>query len=99
DYVLLEDGQAESKIRQGVTTEVLGEGRSAGPYKGKLPPHRARVNGEHVSWSALAGYFDVVEKSGISVNIASYVGLDNVWEGVMGPSHERPTIDQKKEMA
>src|SRR6266852_7713987 len=34
DYVLLEDGNAHSKIRQGVTTEVLGEGNSAGPYKG-----------------------------------------------------------------
>jgi N-acyl-D-amino-acid deacylase len=99
DYVLLEDGRAESKIRQGVTTEVLGEGRSAGPYKGNLPPHRARVNGQEVSWTTLAGYFDVVEKSGVSVNIASYVGLDNVWEGVMGPSHERPTAEQKVAMA
>src|SRR5262245_35661436 len=36
DYLLLEDGKAQSKIRQGVTTEVLGEGQSAGPFKGKL---------------------------------------------------------------
>src|SRR5690348_15930245 len=33
DYVLLEDGDAQSKVRQGVTTEVLGEGQSAGPSK------------------------------------------------------------------
>src|SRR5205807_110158 len=39
DYVLLEDGNAQSKIRQGVTTEVLGEGQSAGPFQGKLNPH------------------------------------------------------------
>src|SRR6516164_1730051 len=39
DYLLLEDGNAQSKVRQGVTTEVLGEGRSAGPYLGQLPPH------------------------------------------------------------
>jgi N-acyl-D-aspartate/D-glutamate deacylase len=32
DYLLLQDGDAQSKIRQGVTTEVLGEGRSAGPF-------------------------------------------------------------------
>src|SRR5262249_17524827 len=36
DDLLLEDGHAQSKIRQGVTTEVLGEGRSAGPLKGQL---------------------------------------------------------------
>src|SRR5215813_7883821 len=37
DYLLLEDGLAQSKIRQGVTTEVLGEGTSAGPRKGLMP--------------------------------------------------------------
>jgi hypothetical protein len=36
DWLLLEDGNAQSKIRQGVTTEVIGEGSSAGPFKGKL---------------------------------------------------------------
>src|SRR6266496_1351685 len=46
DYLLLEDGHAQSKIRQGVTTEVLGEGRSAGPYKGKLSPRRTLVRGK-----------------------------------------------------
>src|SRR5262245_16338078 len=40
DYTLLEDGDAQSKVRQGVTTEVLGEGQSAGPYKGKLARRR-----------------------------------------------------------
>ncbi len=37
DDLLLEDGHAQSKIRQGVTTEVFGEGKSAGPAKGQLP--------------------------------------------------------------
>src|SRR5271165_6030151 len=38
DFTLLEDGDAQSKIRQGVTTEVLGESTSPGPYLGKLTP-------------------------------------------------------------
>src|SRR3989454_7864746 len=38
DWVLLEDGNAQSKVRQGVTTEVIGESTSAGPFKGKLKP-------------------------------------------------------------
>src|SRR5205807_5353374 len=43
DFTLLEDGNAQSKIRQGVTTEVLGEDSSPGPYQGKLKPHRQTV--------------------------------------------------------
>ncbi len=91
DYVLFEDGDAQSKVRQGVTTEVLGEGRSAGPYKGKLAAHRATAGGKEVRWTTLGGYFDALEKAGVAVNVASYVGMDNVWEGVMGTSHARPT--------
>jgi N-acyl-D-aspartate/D-glutamate deacylase len=98
DYLLLEDGNAQSKIRQGVTTEVLGEGNSAGPYQGKLPPHSAVVGGKTVRWTTLAGYFDTVEKAGVSVNVVSYVGVDNVWQAVMGTSFERPTPAQLDQM-
>jgi N-acyl-D-amino-acid deacylase len=98
DFLLLEDGNAESKIRQGVTTEVLGEGGSAGPYQGKLSPRSAEVRGETVPWTTLGGYFETVEKGGISTNIASYVGLDNVWQCVMGTSHERPSAEQLAQM-
>src|SRR5579862_2305744 len=79
DFTLLEDGNAQSKIRQGVTTEVLGEGSSAGPCRGKMKRGTRK-------WPTLAAYFDDVEKSGVSVNVASYVGLDNVWLCVMGDS-------------
>jgi N-acyl-D-aspartate/D-glutamate deacylase len=98
DYVLLEDGNAQSKIRQGVTTEVLGEGNSVGPYQGKLPARTAVVGGKTVRWTTLAGYFDELEKAGVSVNVASYVGTDNVWQCVMGNSFERPSAAQMKEM-
>jgi N-acyl-D-aspartate/D-glutamate deacylase len=98
DYTLLEDGDAQSKVRQGVTTEVLGEGTSAGPYLGKLSPRSAVVGGKTVRWTTLGGYFDSLERGGVSVNVASYVGLDNVWKGVMGDSFERPTADQLDQM-
>jgi N-acyl-D-aspartate/D-glutamate deacylase len=98
DDLLLEDGHAQSKIRQGVTTEVLGEGRSAGPLKGRLPPRRFKARGKEIAWSTLGEYLDTAEKAGVSVNVASYVGLDNVWEAVMGQSHERPTSRQLDEM-
>ncbi len=85
DLLLLEDGNAPSKIRQGVTTEVLGEGNSAGPSKtGRF--------------KRLADYFDEIDRAGVAVNVASYVGLDNVWQEVMGSSFERPTPDQFAQM-
>src|SRR5262245_22084291 len=98
DTVLLEDGLAQSKIRQGVTTEVLGEGSSAGPRVGKLSATSRLIEGLPVTWSTLGEYFQAVEKAGISLNIASYVGLDNAWQAVMGQSYERPTKEQFAEM-
>ena len=88
DYLLLEDGNAPSKVRQGVTTEILGEGISAGPYTGET-----RADGR-TRFETLGAYFDTVERKGIAVNVASYVGLDNVWQSVMGTSYARPTAEQ-----
>lgn len=98
DYLLLEDGDAQSKIRQGVTTEVLGEGTSAGPSLGKRAAKSAVLAGKTVRWTTLAGYFHALEKAGIAPNVASYVGLDNVWQCVLGDSFERPTAAQLDEM-
>ena len=98
DFLLLEDGHAQSKIRQGVTTEILGEGNSAGPYQGKLQPHSQNVRGKEREWRTLGGYFDVLDEARSSVNVASYVGLNNVWQSVMGNSFDRPTPEQIAEM-
>jgi N-acyl-D-aspartate/D-glutamate deacylase len=98
DTLLLEDGRAQSKIRQGVTTEVLGEGSSAGPHQGKLDPQKLTVSGQELSTRTLGEYFRVLEDSKTSVNVASYVGLDNVWQSVMGKSFDRPTPEQFGEM-
>ncbi len=98
DYLLLEDGNAHSKITQGVTTEVLGEGNSAGPFQGKLGRKSADVGGKQIEWSTLGEYFEVVHQAGVSTNVASYVGLSNIWQCVMGQSFKRPTNEQLEEM-
>ncbi len=98
DFLLLEDGNGQSKIRQGVTTEILGEGDSAGPYQGKLPPRVVTVAGQDVRWTRLGEYFDLLDRTGVSLNVASYVGLNNVWQCVMGTSFDRPTSEQLDEM-
>jgi len=98
DFLLLEDGDAQSKIRQGVTTEILGEGDSAAPAVGKLPPKTATSAGQTIKFQRLDDYFQAVEKSGIAPNVASYVGLNNVWRSVMGNSFDRPSPEQLGEM-
>lgn len=98
DWLLLEDGHAHSKIRQGVTTEVLGEGGSAGPFQRKLGARTVTVRGESVPITRLGDYFAAVERSGIAVNVASYVGLDNIWQCVMGQAFDRPTADEREQM-
>jgi N-acyl-D-amino-acid deacylase len=98
DFKLLQDGHAQSKIRQGVTTEILGEGNSAGPYQGKLSAKRVTVGGEVVHLSRLGHYFELIQKNKASVNVASYVGINNIWQSVMGSGFERPTVAQIEEM-
>jgi N-acyl-D-aspartate/D-glutamate deacylase len=99
DWVLLEDGAAHSKIRQGVTTEVLGEGASAGPFKGKLQPRQVAAGARRFSIATLGDYLGAVEAAGIAVNVLSYVGQNNVWQCVMGDAFDPPgpaQLDQMK---
>ena len=101
DYTLLVDGDGQSKIRQGVTTEIIGEDASAGPFastsqpdvsKSPRPPNFKR------NWETLAQYFDVLQKSGISLNVASYVGAGQVWMDVIGNVNRRPTPEEIEKM-
>jgi len=99
DFKLLEDGHAQSKIRQGVTTEILGEGNSAGPSKGKLGPRPVKVDSRKtLQIRTLGDYFKALETKGTAVNVASYVGLSTVWRCVMGDSFDRPTEADFKQM-
>src|SRR5437763_2669018 len=101
DFALLADGKAESKVRQGVTTEILGESDSAGPVLG---PAAAAFDksleplGVKRDWTTLGEYFARVERQGISVNIASYVGSGQVWEDVLGNVNRRPTREEMDKM-
>src|SRR5262245_194752 len=84
DYTILVEPKAESMIRQGVTTMVLGESRSAGPIKAGAEEARARADGVTVDWTTLGGYFAKLEQKHMAPNIASYVGEEQVWTYVKG---------------
>ncbi len=98
ETLLLEDGAAHSKIRQGVTTEIFGESDSAGPASGKIGPQKLTVGDRTLTWSTLGDYFETVGREGAAVNVGSYVGLGSVWRCVMGDSFDRPTAGQLQEM-
>ena len=98
DIPLFEDGAARSKVRQGVTTEVLGEDTSGGPAKGKRPEDSFECPGKAFRWSTLGGYLDALESSGIGVNVASYVGLGTLLGCVQGDALDRPGSKQLDEL-
>jgi len=101
DYTLLVDGSAQSKIRQGVTTEIIGESSSAGPVLGAAVAEFDRSLqplGIRRDWTTLGEYFARLERQGISVNIASYVGSGQVRKCVMGNVNRAPTAEEMEQM-
>ena len=92
DYTLLTDGDAQSMIRQGVTTMVLGEGGSAAPVGGK------QTDAAQHDWKDFDGYFSRLLKGGISTNIATYVGSSQIWTYVLGEKAGPPNAAELTEM-
>ena len=82
DLPLVTDGNGQSTIRQGVTTEVIGESGSVAPRKDASAT---------APWTDFAGYFATIEKGGISPNLLSYVGLGTVREMVVGEDERQAT--------
>ena len=105
DYTLLVDGTAQSKVRQGVTTEIIGEAASAGPILGPAVADfdngtapLTQKDGLKRDWTTLGEYFARAERQGISVNIASYVGSGQVRLDVMGNVNRVPSAAEMAQM-
>jgi N-acyl-D-aspartate/D-glutamate deacylase len=86
DYTLITDGNAESMIRQGVTSMILGEGGSAAPSGGKQQDVNKIAN-----WTDFNGYLSRLLKQGVSTNVGSYVGSSQIWTYVRGEHAGPPT--------
>ncbi len=89
EVTLLKDGRAMSDIKQGVTLEVLGEGLSAGPRKPRAKDKR---------WLTLGQFFTYLEKQGVSVNFASFVGATTVRLYVLDQADRKPTAAELTQM-
>lgn len=98
---LIQDGRSQSEIRQGVTTEIMGEGESMGPVNDRVREHKVRDQTDikyDIPWNTLAEYLQFLEKRGVSCNVASFIGATTVREYVVGYEDKQPTPEQLNEM-
>jgi dihydroorotase/N-acyl-D-amino-acid deacylase len=87
ELTLLVNPHVPSKIFQGITTEITGEGNSVAPVNDAIAKQNAAQFAHYqlkLDWSDFTGYFARLEKQGIGINIASYVGATTVREMVVG---------------
>jgi N-acyl-D-amino-acid deacylase len=98
---LIQDGRSQSEIRQGVTTEIMGEGESMGPVNDPVREHMVRQQIDvkyDIKWDTLAEYLQYLEKRGVSCNVASFIGATTIREYVIGFEDKQPTPQQLDEM-
>ncbi|MBI5183971.1 MAG: amidohydrolase family protein, partial [Nitrospinae bacterium] len=104
DYYLLINPFAESKIRQGVTTEVGGNcGYSPAPIRGEILEVRRKSYKElydlDLDWQDLNGYLDRLVSKGISVNYATLLGYNTIRDSIMGREDRSPDEDEVGEIS
>src|SRR6266480_2715078 len=98
---LIQDGRSQSEIRQGVTTEIMGEGESMGPVNDRVREHMLRQQTDikyDIKWNTLAEYLQYLEKRGVSCNVASFIGATTIREYVIGFEDKAPTPEQLDQM-
>lgn len=89
---------AESKLRQGITTYLSGEGGSPAPQSDETQPSGPTVDGEELRWRTYEEYFGHLERIGIPINVVHDVGLTQVRQVVLGERDVAPTPEQLEEM-
>ena len=98
---LIQDGRAQSELRQGVTLQVMGEGSSMGPLTPEMKRLELQRQGDvtfPITWTTLDEYLRFLETKGVSVNVASFVGSATVRENVLGEGDVDPAPEQLLQM-
>ncbi len=101
---LIIDGRSQSELRQGVTTQIFGEGFSMGPWNDRLRTFFKSQQTDFkydIPWSTLSDYLLWLQNRGISQNVASYVGATTIRAYVVGFDKRPPTpaeLDQMREL-
>src|SRR5581483_4864273 len=101
DDSLRVDGRSMSDLKQGVTTEIFGEGDSMGPLTDAMRARRLASQGDGkypIEWSTLHDGMLDLEKRGVSPNFASSIGAATLREYAIGLDDKRPTPEQLQTM-
>ncbi|MGA7816897.1 N-acyl-D-amino-acid deacylase family protein, partial [Caballeronia sp.] len=101
ELTILVDPRLPSKIFQGITSEITGEGSSAAPLNDAIM-QADRSSYEYFkitpNWRTFRQYFTRLEKQGMGINLASYVGATQVRRMVLGDDNKQPTLEQLDQM-
>ena len=98
---LIADGRSQGEIRQGVTTQIFGEGSSMGPLNADMKRRAVEQMGDvkyEITWTTLAEYLRELERKGVSQNVASFIGATTIREHVIGLEDRKATPTQMEEM-
>jgi N-acyl-D-amino-acid deacylase len=101
ELTILVDPRLPSKIYQGITTEVTGEGDSAAPLNDAIiQEDHSSYKHYHITpdWRTFHQYFARLEKQGMGINLASYVGATQVRRMILGDDDKQPTPEQLDQM-
>jgi N-acyl-D-amino-acid deacylase len=98
---LIVDGRSLGELKQGVTTQIMGEGESMGPLNAEMKRQALAHQGDikyPIEWTTLADYLKYLERRGVSQNVASFVGATTIREYVLGDKDVQPSRAQMREM-
>ena len=98
---LLVDGRSQGEIREGVTTQIFGEGDSMGPLTPEMKRRAIEQMGDlkfSITWTTLSEYLKQLEERGVSQNVASFIGATTIREHVIGLEDKQATPAQLDEM-
>ena len=101
ELTLLVNPHVPSKIFQGITTEITGEGESVAPVDAAIAREAAPKFSHYrvtQDWTDFTGYFARLEKQGIGINIGTYVGATTVREMVVGYADRAASPDELTRM-
>jgi N-acyl-D-aspartate/D-glutamate deacylase len=97
---LVADGNGESHLRQGITTEIIGEGGSPAFWNAASAEGESlRPFGISADWTGMAGYFERLRQRGIAINLGTLVPATTVRREVIGLDNRDPTAEELSRMA
>ncbi|MGE0100891.1 MAG: amidohydrolase family protein [Blastocatellales bacterium] len=98
---MIVDGRSMGELKQGVTTQIMGEGSSMGPWNDEQKKRRLEEQGDlkyPIEWTTLGEYLGWLEKRGVSQNFASYIGATTIREHVIGWENRQATPEELTKM-